>query len=107
MVFSDECHSKFSDNLPIAIEVSGDGVLPLTATLAGSTSPTALESLNVFLSSIPFGQNITVSPPGILEQEPGSTVKHLNFQIGNFSCLEQGTYNVRPQCFDFNAVIIP
>jgi len=81
-------------NIPIAIEVSGDGVLPLDATLPGSTNPTALESLNVFLSSIPFGQNLTVSPQGLLTQEPGSTVKHLNFQVGNYSCLQPGTYNV-------------
>ena len=81
-------------NIPIAIELSGDGVLPLDASLPGSTNPTGLKSLNIFLSSLPSQQNMTISPEGLLTQEPGSTVKHFNFQVSNYSCLQEGTYNV-------------
>jgi hypothetical protein len=86
-------------NIPIAIDISGDGQLPTSASLPGSTDPTALFSLNVFMSSLVFKQNLTVSPAGILTQEPGSTVKHLNFAVGSYSCLQAGTYNVLSRRF--------
>jgi len=81
-------------NIPIAIELSGDGVLPLSASLPGSTNPTSLLSLDIFLSSLALQLNMTISPQNLLTQEPGSTVKHLNFEVSNYSCLQAGTYNV-------------
>lgn len=50
--------------------------------------------LDLFLISEEVGVNVTVSTgPALLAGEPGSTVKHLDFQIP--SCLPAGNYNVR------------
>lgn len=89
-------HSQFSagGGLGVSVDVSGNGRLPTSASVPGSTLPTAFISLNIFLVSSQTKTNITVtSGPQFLEGEPGSTVKHLNFVIP--SCLKTGDYNVR------------
>lgn len=77
----------------VSVDVSGDGRLPTSASIPGSTLPTAFISLNIFLISSQTNTNITVtSGPQFLGGEQGSTVKHLNFAIP--SCLKSGDYNV-------------
>ncbi|KZV96237.1 hypothetical protein EXIGLDRAFT_833733 [Exidia glandulosa HHB12029] len=77
-------------NMPIAIDVSGNGKLQSL----GDNS--RFESLDLFLVSDQVGANgvnITVSSgPTLLEGEPGSTVKHLDFAIP--ACLPAGNYNL-------------
>ncbi|TDL28407.1 hypothetical protein BD410DRAFT_780906 [Rickenella mellea] len=93
-------------NLVIAIEVSGDGKIPQSAFQPGSSLPTRYESLDLYLVSSQTNLNLTVSSgSGLLTQEPGSTVKHLNWQIP--TCVPQGSYNltyyesscINNQCF--------
>ena len=68
------------------LEVSGDGQL-------SKTSATGFDSMAIFLVSADTGLNLTVSDdPGLLTQEPGSTVKHLNWPTP--ACLTPGSYNV-------------
>src|ERR1700722_7591344 len=79
-------------------QVSGDGLLSPLASVPGSGLATGFDSLDVFLVSYQTQLNITVSTgPDLLTQEPGSTVKHLNFPIP--SCVPPGQYNV--SCIPF------
>lgn len=96
----------FLDTLHVALDVSSNGQL-----LRASTSK--IYNVAIFLSSYTTGMNLTVtngtastgnaSLGNILEQEPGSTVKHVNWvwpdclvgdgsPSGNSS---RGLYNVR------------
>ncbi|KAG8713834.1 hypothetical protein FRC11_010818 [Ceratobasidium sp. 423] len=76
----------------VSVDVSGNGRLPTSASVPGSTLPTAFISLNIFLISSQTKTNLTVtSGTQFLEGEPGSTVKHLNFALP--SCLKTGDYN--------------
>ncbi|CUA73937.1 hypothetical protein RSOLAG22IIIB_01458 [Rhizoctonia solani] len=76
----------------VSVDVSGNGRLPTSASVPGSTLPTSFISLNIFLVSSQTKTNITVSSgTQFLEGEPGSTVKHLDFAIP--SCLKSGDYN--------------
>ncbi|CAE6511374.1 unnamed protein product [Rhizoctonia solani] len=78
--------------ISVSVDVSGNGRLPTSASVPGSTLPTAFISLNIFLISSQTKTNITVtSGSQFLEGESGSTVKHLNFAIP--SCLKTGDYN--------------
>jgi len=78
-------------NIVIAIDLSGDGVIPQDAFSSNSNSPTHYISLNIFLTS--SNSNYTVSNgSALLSQEPGSTVKHLNWPIPN--CVPSGSYNL-------------
>ncbi|EPQ60825.1 hypothetical protein GLOTRDRAFT_113355 [Gloeophyllum trabeum ATCC 11539] len=80
-------------NMPIAIDVSGDGKLSQTATIPGSGLPTRYDSLELYLVSSQTSMNLTVSEgTGLLTQESGSTVKHLNWPIPK--CLPAGQYNL-------------
>ena len=82
-------------------QVSGDGLLSPLASVPGSGLATGFDSLDVFLVSYQTQLNITVSTgPDLLTQEPGSTVKHLNFPIP--SCVPPGQYNV--SCIPFGFV---
>ncbi|KAB5589050.1 hypothetical protein CTheo_7513 [Ceratobasidium theobromae] len=86
--------SQFSAGgaIGVSVDVSGNGKLPISASVPGSTLPTAFISLDIFLVSSQTKTNITVtSGPQFLEGEPGSTVKHLNFGIP--TCLKTGDYN--------------
>jgi hypothetical protein len=80
-------------NLPISVDVSGNGRLPPAASLPGSTLRTAFLWLNIFLVSSQTGLNLTVSNgPRLLAGEQGSTVKHLNWLIPE--CVAPGQYNL-------------
>ncbi|TBU64941.1 hypothetical protein BD310DRAFT_954437 [Dichomitus squalens] len=60
---------------------------------AGSSGPFAYNFLEVYLVSATTGTNITVSnTPQLLTQEPGSTVKHINWLVE--PCLQSGPYNL-------------
>ncbi len=61
---------------------------------SGITGTFAYNSLEVYLVSATTNSNITVSAgPQLLTQEPGSTVKHLDWPVA--TCLSTGDYNVR------------
>jgi len=75
------------DHLQVAIDISGDGKLQLPPYPANA--PTAFYNITIFLSSYVTGLNLTItngtagsgntSLGDILAQEPGSTVKHVNW----------------------------
>ncbi|KAH9946167.1 uncharacterized protein BXZ73DRAFT_37760 [Epithele typhae] len=78
---------------PIAIDISGDGHLDQRASVPGSGASTRFDSLELYLVSYATKLNLTVSSgPGLLEQEQGSTVKHLSFNVS--SCVPAGDYNL-------------
>ncbi|KZT30373.1 hypothetical protein NEOLEDRAFT_1152916 [Neolentinus lepideus HHB14362 ss-1] len=79
-------------NMPIAIDISGDGKLSQAASIPGSGLATRFDSLEIYLVSAQSKFNVTVSNgTGLLTQESGSTVKHLNWPIP--TCLPSGSYN--------------
>ena len=79
-------------------QISGDGHLPSTASSPDSSDSTRFDSLEVYLVSYTAKLNLTVSQgPGLLTQEPGSTVKHINWLID--TCIESGNYNVYKALF--------
>ncbi|KAF7792998.1 hypothetical protein EIP86_004103 [Pleurotus ostreatoroseus] len=74
-------------------QISGDGHLPTSASTPGSSDATRYDSLEVYLTSFADSFNLTVSSgSGLLEQEQGSTVKHINWLID--SCVPSGNYNL-------------
>lgn len=74
-------------------QVTGDGKIPLAAAVPGSGAQSGYNGLEIYLVS--DAMNMTVTSNGsILTQEPGSTVKHLNWPIP--SCVPAGPYNVSP-----------
>ncbi|EKM55434.1 uncharacterized protein PHACADRAFT_173548 [Phanerochaete carnosa HHB-10118-sp] len=76
----------------VAIDISGDGHLPADSG-PGSSSATHFDSLEIYLTSYATSLNLTVSSgPVLLTQEPGSTVKHVNWLID--SCIPSGNYNL-------------
>ncbi|THH20841.1 hypothetical protein EW146_g609 [Bondarzewia mesenterica] len=80
------------NGIPIAIDVSGDGKLPNDAAIPDSNLATGFDSLELYLVSTSTGMNLTVSNgTGLLTQESGSTVKHLDFALSN--CVPAGEYN--------------
>lgn len=80
-------------NMSIAIDISGDGKLPQSASNPGSGLPTGFDTLEIYLLSYQTCLNVTVSAgTGLLAQEAGSTVKHLDWPIP--SCIPAGQYNL-------------
>jgi len=80
-------------SLVIAIDLSGDGIIPQSAFIPGSGLPTRYDSLELYLLSSQREINLTVSSgPGLLNQESGSTVKHLEWPMPD--CLSPGSYNL-------------
>lgn len=82
-------HKKsIKDFLQVAIDVSGNGQLPWPP-VNGSNIPTFFRNVTLFLTSYALGYNFTISNAtnatgslpflDILQQEPGSTVKHVNW----------------------------
>lgn len=75
------------DFLHIAIDISGDGALPFPPS-SKQDAATRFHNITLFLTSNILGKNFTISngttstPPiaNILDQEAGSTVKHVNFE---------------------------
>jgi len=80
--------------MPIAIDVSGDGSIPQDALSPQSNKNPHYDSLEVFLVSSTTSSNFTIAntTTGLLSQENGSTVKHINFWVP--SCVKSGNYNV-------------
>jgi len=79
--------------LPIAVDISGDGQLSSSASDPNSTLSTHFSLLEIYLVSSETSENLTVSSgPGLLTQEPGSTVKHLNWNVP--TCIQPGNYNL-------------
>lgn len=73
--------------------MSGDGKLPSDSANPSSTLKTHYDSLEVYLVSYATSFNMTVSAgTGLLTQESGSTVKHINWVID--TCIPSGNYNV-------------
>ncbi|KAJ7932603.1 hypothetical protein B0H13DRAFT_788176 [Mycena leptocephala] len=80
-------------SISIAIDVSGDGKLPSAASLPGSGLSNSFQLLEIYLVSAETNLNMTVSAgPGLLTNESGSTVKHLNWPIP--PCIPAGNYNL-------------
>ncbi|KAG8984472.1 hypothetical protein FRB90_005310, partial [Tulasnella sp. 427] len=82
-------------NIPISIEMTGDGKIPLSASTPSQSSglATAFNSLTLFLTSASESLNATMlSDNSLLANEQGSSVKHLTWAIP--SCLPAGNYNV-------------
>lgn len=80
-------------NLSIAVDVSGNGELTPDATNPNSTLSTHFSLLEIYLVSSETGTNLTVSSgPGLLAQEPTSTVKHVNWVVP--TCIALGNYNL-------------
>jgi hypothetical protein len=76
-----------TDFLQVALDVTSDGQLQLPPYPSGS--PSEIYNITIFLSSYTTGKNFTISNGTatagnaslgeIMEQEPGSTVKHVNW----------------------------
>ena len=76
------------EDLHVALDVSANGRLPLPPQLAAD-SPSQIFNITIFLYSYDTGKNFTVTNGtssfnnatlgNIMLQEPGSTVKHLNW----------------------------
>ncbi|KZP31192.1 hypothetical protein FIBSPDRAFT_925905 [Athelia psychrophila] len=79
--------------MSIAIDVSGDGKLPMSAVTPGNNAATGYDNLNLYLVSVQTNLNISVTNnTDILTQESGSTVKHINWNVP--SCITPGVYNL-------------
>lgn len=70
--------------IEVAIDVSADGVLPLDV---ATNSPSLIHNITIFMYSYDTGRNFTISNGTetnstygpIMQQEPGSTVKHVKW----------------------------
>ncbi|KAH7102612.1 hypothetical protein BKA62DRAFT_655942 [Auriculariales sp. MPI-PUGE-AT-0066] len=85
------CRSPYhaGANLPIAIEVSGNGNIAWPPHDGASTS---INALTLFLVSAPLGVNWTVAGnETFFKGEEGNTVKHLDLSIP--ACVPGGDYN--------------
>jgi hypothetical protein len=108
------------DFLHIALDVSGDGKLPVPPRSLNDPL-TQVFNFTLFLTSVALGKNFTISnittstPPfaDIMSQELGQTVKHINFEwpeclVGDgqdTSGTQRGEYNISiHQNFRLNGV---
>jgi hypothetical protein len=98
------------DFLHVALDISADGKLPFPPPKDAGNLQSFIHNITLFLTSTETGKNFTISnattttPPlaDILTQEPGSTVKHVNFEwpdclVGdgrNTKGTARGTYNI-------------
>ena len=79
--------ANFKDFLQVALDVSSDGQLQLPP--YADNAPSAIWNITLFLSSYTTGKNFTISNGTatagnaslgeVMLQEPGSTVKHVNW----------------------------
>jgi hypothetical protein len=82
-------HSKVGQKLSLSLDVSGDGLIPTPNAAVATT----LLNLDIFLVSGTASVNFSLSQgAGLLSQEPGSTVKHLDVDLPD--CLPAASYNV-------------
>jgi len=80
-------------NITIAVDVSGDGQLPISDSNPGLGHSTGFQSLEIYLVSAQTNINLTVSnTSAFLTGEAQSTVKHLNWPIP--TCIPAGNYNL-------------
>jgi hypothetical protein len=80
-------------NMPIAIDISGNGRLDMAASIPGSDRSTRFDLLEIFLVSAQTQLNLTIAEgPTLLTNESGSTVKHVDYQIS--TCVPAGSYNL-------------
>lgn len=111
--------SSEQDTLHVAIDVTANGKLPLPSNDDDNDDDNQIFSIEMFLYSYVTGRNFTISNGTasannaslgeIMAQEPGSTVKHVNWIWPE--CLvgdgapegdsDRGVYNVRttPRCY--------
>lgn len=76
--------TSFLAQIEVALDVSADGVLPLNV---ASNSPSLIHNITIFMYSYDTGRNFTISNGTItnatygpiMQQEPGSTVKHVKW----------------------------
>ncbi len=78
----------YPEFLHVALDISADGRLPLPKDIS-SDSPSQIHNITIFLYSYETGNNFTItngtastnnaSLGNIMLQEPGSTVKHVNW----------------------------
>lgn len=81
--------SKVGQKLSLSLDVSGDGLIPTPNAAVATT----LLNLDIFLVSGTASVNFSLSQgAGLLSQEPGSTVKHLDVDLPD--CLPAASYNV-------------
>ncbi|KAI9730569.1 MAG: hypothetical protein M1834_005810 [Cirrosporium novae-zelandiae] len=87
------------DTLQVALDVSGNGQLSLDT--YDSDATTQFYNITIFLTSTSLENNFTINngTPSIIEQESGSTVKHVNFfwpkcLAGEGTSGDRGEYNV-------------
>ncbi|KAJ5619163.1 hypothetical protein N7510_003147 [Penicillium lagena] len=98
--------------LQVAIDVSGDGRLPWPPSTQSANSPTLFHNITLFLTSESLSHNFTISNGTVpsdnlqgyvgpvLDLEPSSTVKHVNWEwpncmVGNGgSSSDRGEYNI-------------
>jgi len=78
--------------IPIAVDVSGNGQLPQSASFPALAGATRFVDLQIYLVSSDTTVNWTVSGSGLLAQEVGSTVKHVTFAVPG--CAFTGQYNL-------------
>ena len=100
---------SFSEPKHLHPQISGDGHLSQSASIPGSGQSTRFDSLEVYLVSYQTSLNMTISQgTGLLTQESGSTVKHINWVID--PCISPGNYNVRISssilCVDHTLLLI-
>jgi hypothetical protein len=83
---------EVGSTISLAIETTGNGVLPVDASLPNSTQPTHMTLLEVYLISQQTSTNLTICAGiGLLANESGS-VKHAQLVLP--SCVAPGAYNV-------------
>jgi hypothetical protein len=81
--------------ISIALEMTGNGKISLDDANPNSTDSTHYSLLEIYLvsSDTVTNLNLTVSyGTGLLTQEPGSTVKHLNWNVP--TCVPAGNYSL-------------
>ncbi|KUI67845.1 hypothetical protein VM1G_02646 [Cytospora mali] len=98
------------DTIEIALDVTADGILPLNV---AANSPSRINNITIFMYSYDTGRNFTVSNGTatannaslgeIMQQEPSSTVKHVQWKwpaclVGNGQPTtedsDRGVYNI-------------
>ncbi|KAJ5524264.1 hypothetical protein N7494_010914 [Penicillium frequentans] len=98
-------------NLQVAIDVSGNGALSWPPSTQSADAPTLFHDITLFLTSESKSHNLTISNGTVpatnttgyvgpvLDLEPSSTVKHVNWIwpkcfVGDGTSSSDGTYNI-------------
>ncbi|KAJ8084173.1 hypothetical protein PM082_002940 [Marasmius tenuissimus] len=78
--------------LPISVEVSGNGKLPVDAAAPFCTYPTRFDSVEIYLVSSQTGKNYTVASGSDFLREGSGSVRQCNWQVP--TCIPPGQYNL-------------